>query len=119
VNEFTRWLGAFAATVALELPIAGLFCRRFEPCTRRLLAKLFFANLATHPLVWFAFPMLPLGGFLPIVAAEAFAFSAEAAFFLTVFPGLRPARAWAASLVANAFSFCAGLGLHLLLRWPS
>lgn len=51
-----RWLIAFGLTLAIEVPLAGALLLRYEPSRSRLVAKLFFANLATHPL-WFAFPL--------------------------------------------------------------
>ena len=112
----TRWLTAFLLTLAIEVPLAGLLLARHEPSRARLAGKLFFANLATHPLVWFAFPMLSGTWATTTAMAEVFAWLTEAAFFFLVFPGLKPGKAVLVSLAANATSF--GLGLLLYLALP-
>lgn len=111
-----RWLTAFLLTLAIEVPVAGGLLVRHEASRARLAGKLVFANLATHPLVWFAFPLLPGSWALTTGLAETFAWLAEAAFFLVVFPGLRPGKALLVSFAANATSF--GLGLLLYLSVP-
>ncbi|HEY3451956.1 MAG TPA: hypothetical protein VGK67_36695 [Myxococcales bacterium] len=110
----TRWLFAFLLTLAIELPLAATLLRRHEASRARLVGKLFFANLATHPLVWFAFPLLPLPWSGTTAISETFAWLAEAAFFVVVFADLKPARAALVSLAANATSFGLGLAFYLL-----
>jgi hypothetical protein len=112
-----RWLTAFLLTLAIELPVAGVLLRRHEASRAVLAAKLFFANLATHPLVWFAFPMLPGPWAATTALSEAFAWLAEAAFFVLVIPGVKPSRAALVSLAANATSFGLGLALYLAFPW--
>jgi hypothetical protein len=113
-----RWLEAFALTLTVEIPIGFLLLRRFEPRPVVLAAKLFFANLATHPLVWFAFPLLPIPYWIALGVAETFAVVTEAVFYLVALEGLRPARAAATSLVANAASCGLGFLLFFVFHWP-
>jgi hypothetical protein len=47
------WFAAFVLTLAVEVPIAGHLLRRVEPDRLRLAILLVFANLATHPIVWY------------------------------------------------------------------
>jgi len=69
-----------------------------------------FAQLLTHPLVWFLFPLLPrVSGATAFTAAELWAWLVEAAFYATVLPDISPARALGTSAVANAASLLAGV----------
>lgn len=106
------WLKAFVLTLAIECPIAASILRPKGVARWRLLLLLVFANLATHPLVWFVFPALPMDPRTAFVLSELFAFGAEAMFFLLVFQGTTVRRALAASLAANATSLGVGLLLY-------
>ncbi len=111
------WLRAFLLTLAIELPIAAFLLRRFEPSWPRLLALIFFANLVSHPAVWFIFTQWFLVGTTEyVLAAEGWAVGIEALFYWVVLRGLSPTRALAVSLAANAASFL--LGRLLLTIWP-
>ncbi len=112
-----EWLRAFLLTLAVELPIAALLLRRYEPSWPRLLLLVFFANLASHPAVWFIFTQWFLVG-TPgyVIAAEGWAVGIEALFAWAVFRGLSARRALLVSLAANAASFL--LGRLLLTIWP-
>lgn len=104
------WLAAFLLTVAVEIPMVALLLRGRPPGGWRLLVLVVFANLATHPAVWFIFPQLFLVGTLPFtLAAETWAVAAEAVFYGTAFRGISPLRAIGTALVANATSFFIGL----------
>ena len=111
------WAKAFALTVAIELPIATWLLARAEPDLRRRLGLVFFANLASHPAVWFVFPALFPSYPAMIVAAESWALLSEAVFFALAFPAAPWRRALGASAVANAASFSAGLILRALTGW--
>ncbi len=76
------------------------------------------ANTLTHPLVWFAFPLLwpKIGWIAATASAELFAFSAEAAAYALMVRGLGLKRAAAASLLCNALSFASGLALAILFN---
>jgi hypothetical protein len=103
------WFRAFLLTVLVEVPLAAYLLRRSEPSRPRLFLLLLFANLASHPAVWFIFtqPFL-IGTWEYLLAAEGWAVALEALFYWTAFPGLPARRAIAVSLAANAASFLAG-----------
>lgn len=106
------WLMAFLATVAVEAPIVvGLTRGHPTPAWRRGVIAIF-AQLVTHPLVWFVFPRLVgLTGRSSLALSELWACLAEAAFYAVVLPGLRPARALGISALANAASILVGLAI--------
>jgi hypothetical protein len=104
-----NWLRAFGVTVLVELPVAAPLLAAVEPRLPRRCAVVVLANLATHPLVWFAFPGLALGAGARLACSEAWAVLAELAIYRLVWPALRPRRAALVSLAANGASFAAGL----------
>ena len=72
------------------------------------------AQLATHPLVWYAFPSIP--GLAPLTAltlSELWAWVGEAAFYATTGMTRRPLGALGVSAIANG----ASLGVGLLMRF--
>jgi len=103
------WFVAFVLTLAIEVPVAAYLLRRAEPDRLRLVVLVVFANLATHPIVWYVItqPFL-IGTWEYILAAEAWAVGAEAVFYAVAFRGLGPRRAIAVAVVANAASFVVG-----------
>jgi len=103
------WLRAFGLTLLFEIPPATWMLAPVEPLVARRIAGVIVANLATHPLVWFLFPGLAVGPGARLAASEAWAFAAEVAVYLIIWPALRPRRAALISLVANAASAGAGL----------
>ena len=113
----SAWFAAFVLTVVVEEPVVWLLVRRREPDTLRLWALVVFANLATHPAVWFIFTQLLLvGTWSYVLVTEAWAVGAEALFYFLTVRGLGARRAFVASLVANVASYCAGLVVGVL--WP-
>ena len=104
------WLFAFLATVAVEVPVVVALTRGHPtPAWRRALIAIF-AQLVTHPLVWFVFPRLVgLTGRSSLALSELWAWLAEAAFYGVVLTGLSPARALGISAVANSASILVGL----------
>jgi hypothetical protein len=136
------WLSAFALTQLVEIPIYTRAIRARDTVSRapentnprrpaadaiptlspRLripllatrVARAFLPSALTHPLVWFAFPRLPLAYLPMVVCAELFAFFAEAA----LLRALRVPRALAWSFLANAASLGVGLLLRALVGWP-
>ena len=113
----TAWSRAFALTVAVELPIAAFLLRRAEPRVRRRLALIAFANLASHPAVWFVFPELGLPFVVAMVLAELWAFGSEALFYGAAFERAGWLRAIATSALANAMSLGVGLLLRRVTGW--
>lgn len=104
------WLPAFLLTEAVEAPIY-----RHAAGARWPAALL--ASAWTHPLVWFAFPVLFEGalGYVPmVVLAEAFAIGVEAAWL--AHRGVRRPIVWSA--VANGASVGVGLALRWVVGWP-
>jgi len=107
------WFIAFLLTLAIECPIAVALLRRADR-PARLFGLAFFANLATHPSVWFVFPELGLPRPVWLTLAEAFAFLAEAAFFRLTVPRAGWRLAVIAALAANATSYVLG---RQLFQW--
>ena len=111
------WLVAFLLTVAVEVPVAMLLLRGVEPNLLRVAALVVFANLVTHPLVWYVWTQVFLVGTPQyVIAAETWAIVAETVFYAVVIKGLRPSRAFAVALIANAVSFAVGRVVGQL--WP-
>lgn len=108
------WLRAFALTVAIELPVAVPLLGRIEPGRVRRVTAVTIANLATHPLVWFAFPGLAAGPAARFAWSELWAVLAEAAIYRFVWPNARLRRVALVSLAANAASVAGG---QLLTRF--
>ena len=104
------WLLAILITVAVEVPIVVAMPRASQVSAARRAALAVFAQLATHPLVWFVFPQLVgLTGRTSLLLSEAWAWLAETVFYLVALPGLSVSRAVAASAIANAASIAVGL----------
>ncbi len=103
------WFTAFILTVAVEIPVALFLLRRVEPDRLRLVILVAFANLATHPAVWFVFTQLFLVGTPEyILAAESWAIAVEALFYAVTIRGISPRRAIAVALAANVASIAVG-----------
>ncbi|HSL32191.1 MAG TPA: hypothetical protein VK871_01000 [Candidatus Limnocylindrales bacterium] len=103
------WFVAFVLTVAIEMPIAAWILRRAEPDLARRLALIVFANLVTHPAVWWVFSQLFLVGTLEYtLAAEAWAVGAEAVFYAVTIRNLGARRAIVVAVLANGASFAIG-----------
>jgi len=112
VDLVRAWLTAFALTLAVEAPIVAVIYRRAEPRLGRRVGLVVFANLATHPAVWFVFTRLPWSYAGRSLGSEIWAFGLELVYYALVFPGA-PTRAAVASITANAASLTAG---YLWLR---
>jgi hypothetical protein len=111
------WFAAFVLTLAVEVPIAAYLLRRAEPDRVRLVLLVAFASLATHPLVWYVWTQVFLVGTPEyLVAAEAWAFGAEALFYWAAFRAAGVRRAIVVSAAANAASFAAGIVVGAI--WP-
>ncbi len=111
------WFVAFLITAAVEAPIVVALTRGVAARVPRRFALAVFAQLATHPLVWFVFPRLVgLTGRTSLLLSELWAWLAEAAFYALVFPELPAPRALGISALANGASIAAGLLVAGLLR---
>ena len=105
----SEWFAAFVLTIAVEVPVVLFMLRRVEPDLPRLAILVIFANLATHPAVWFVFTQLFLVGTPAfVVAAESWAIGIEAIFYALVLTGVGPRRALAVALAANLASIVVG-----------
>jgi hypothetical protein len=103
------WFAAFLVTLAVEIPIAAFLLRGAGLDRLRLIVLIVFANLATHPAVWYVFTQLFLVGTPEYtLAAEAWAIGAEAVFYWAAIRGLPVRRAVAVAVAANAVSFIVG-----------
>lgn len=107
------WPAAFLLTVAVELlvavPLLGLDSVR--PFRRRV-GVVVLAQCATHPFVWFAWPLLGLPRPAYLLCAEAFAFAVELLIYRRAFRDLSWSRAFAVSALANGVSVIAGSLLY-------
>ena len=113
----SEWFVAFLLTLAVEVPVAVFLLRRAEPNMLRAAALVVFANLMTHPLVWFVWTQVFLIGTPEyVIAAETWAIAAEALFYAVVIRGLGPGRAIVIAVVANAASFAVGRVVSQV--WP-
>jgi hypothetical protein len=103
--QLQAWLTAFVFTELVEVPIY----RRSLECP---LLVAFGASAVTHPIVWFVFfhPAWQADYLTRVIAAELFAWLAEAAYFRVVVHARR-ALLWSA--VANG----ASVGLGFLSRY--
>jgi hypothetical protein len=112
------WFRSFLLTVSVELPIVAYSLRAYEPSRIRLVLLIVFANLASHPAVWFIFTQVFLF-YTPeyLVAAESWAVGIEALFYWVAFRGVSARRAIIVSLAANAASFA--LAEVLARMWPA
>jgi hypothetical protein len=111
------WLVAFLITVAVEAPIVLALTRGLPTRAPRRFLLVAFAQLATHPLVWFVFPRIAgLTGRTSAALSELWAWLAEALLYALVLPNLGPVRALGISAVANGASVAAGLLLSGVLR---
>jgi hypothetical protein len=70
--------------VLVETPLAASLLRPAEPRLYRRVALVLFANVASHPAVWFIFPELGLPCIPVLVLAEAWAVLSEALFYRLV-----------------------------------
>lgn len=110
------WLTAFALTVVVEVPLVLYLLRRSPVEPVRLAALVVYANLATHPIVWFVLSQLLLVGTIPyVVAAEAWAIAVEGVFYRVTVSDLTWPRAMAVAGISNAASFTAGRAIGLLV----
>ena len=113
----SEWFVAFLLTLAVEVSVAVFLLRRAEPNLLRAAALVVFANLMTHPMVWFVWTQVFLIGTPEyVIAAETWAIAAEALFYAVVIRGLGPGRAIAIAVVANAASFAVGRVVSQV--WP-
>lgn len=108
MRHWYYWLVGFGLTLLFEAPIVLRLLARSEPRWVRRVTLFLFANLVTHPLVWFFFPMLPLSRTVTLTISETWAFCGETVFYRMMGQRVSLRRAAVTSLLANAFSFSVG-----------
>lgn len=105
------WLLAFAVTLGSELLVAVPLLATGGSRSRRI-AAVCLAQLATHPSVWFIWPLLGLSRPLFLLVAESFAVVVETLIYRLSLPQAKWSRCIAASALANATSVLVGVCLH-------
>jgi len=105
------WLIAFALTTLSELLVAVPLLAPGGSRARRMSAVCL-AQLATHPSVWFIWPLLGLPRPLFLLVAEGFALIVETLIYRFSFERLSWPRCFAASALANGASVLVGLWLR-------
>ncbi|HEY5629264.1 MAG TPA: hypothetical protein VIR16_07110, partial [Candidatus Limnocylindrales bacterium] len=101
-----EWARAFALTVLVEGVILLPAFRGHGVSWLRLGLLCLFANLATHPVVWFVLTQLfLLGTATYTVVAEAWAVGAEAVLYWAALPSVPLRRVVLVAVGANATSF--------------
>ncbi len=107
---------AYALTVLIETAALYAILRK-EYDSPLIIRNSLVANTLTHPLVWFAFPLLwpKIGWAATTASAELFAFAIETVCYRFLFPKLEWRKAAVASFLCNALSFSAGLALDYLI----
>jgi hypothetical protein len=109
----STWPSAFVATALVEVPIVVIATRATPwPAWRRAAIGMF-AQLATHPIVWFVVPQIPgLDWRSALWLSELWAVFAEGCLYALTLPGVRPWTAFGLSALANG----ASLGIGVALR---
>jgi len=105
------WLTAFAITTSIELLVAVPLLAAGGSRARRI-GAVCLAQLATHPSVWFIWPLLGLPRAQFLLVAEGFAIVVETLVYRFSFERLSWARCLAASALANGVSVLVGLWLR-------
>ena len=113
----TLWFRAFLVTVLVETPIAAALLKPAEPRLYRRAVLVLFANMASHPAVWFIFPELGLSYAPTLVLAEAWAVLSEALLYRLVFEKTGAVEALGISALANGASFGIGLLVRAATGW--
>ena len=129
MNPAVEWVRAFALTLAIEEGVVLALTKRDgsaaggtsqAPNDADALPKraglIAFANLATHPAVWFIFPIAIASDTARIVASETWAVVLEALFYMLTMR-MSVARAFGVSAIANGASFGIGVIVRMLTGW--
>jgi hypothetical protein len=110
------WFHAFLITVVIEVPIVVWLTAAARASWQKRALWALVAQILTHPLVWYAFPLLPrvsaVSAQTSFALSETWAWLAEAGLYAVTRVAGSPLRALGASAVANGASL--GLGYFLL-----
>lgn len=111
MSYVAEWARYFVVTTLVELTLAVPLLDRAERRTRRV-AAVFFAQLSSHPTVWFVLPALGMRRGPYLVVAETWAIVSELLLYRLVFERLAWSRSLGVSAVANGASLaiCTLLG---------
>lgn len=102
------WAKAFLVTLGVEGLVAlGLLDNRVSLLRR--LGFVLFAQLATHPLVWFVLPEIASSRLQFLLLAESWAVLGEVLFYRLAMPENTWARCVAVSALANGSSYALGV----------
>jgi hypothetical protein len=103
------WFPAFALTVAVEVPLVVVLTKDSRRAWLMRTGVSLFAQLMTHPIVWFVFPMIPgMTRYRTLTLAELWAWLAEAALYAVTAVSPSVLRAVAVSALANGASLAIG-----------
>jgi len=103
------WFPAFALTVAVEVPLVVALTRQSKRAWERRAGVSLFAQLMTHPIVWFVFPMIPgMTRYTTLALSELWAWLAESALYAVTLVSPSVLRAVAVSALANGASLAIG-----------
>jgi hypothetical protein len=114
VDLVLDWARAFGLTLVVELLVVVPFLSRHVTARWRRLALVTFAQLVSHPVLWFVLPALLPAGAAFLVTAECWAWLAEALLYSAAVPSLGPRTSLVIAFAANAASLTAGLVLRAL-----
>jgi hypothetical protein len=107
----TRYLFAFVLTLVTELVVAVPILAPGGSRWRRA-GAVTVAQLATHPSVWFFWPLFGWQRSVYLLVAEGFALVTELLIYRLMFQKLPWSRALAASALANGASVLLGVWLQ-------
>jgi hypothetical protein len=105
---------ALGITLAAETAVLFLLFRN-RYAIGKIVGTSIIANLATHPLVWFVFPLAGMPYALAMIVSEFFAIGAEAVILRVLLPNIRIEGALISSALANLASFSAGILISLYI----
>ncbi len=117
---FPLWVKSFALSLVIEVPIFVLVARfrasvgRALPIWRLMLAATC-GTCCTHPLLWFAWPLVVSDYTTYIVSGELIVAVVESLVFFTIARPIGLGRAVAASFIGNGISYSGGVLLSILV----
>jgi hypothetical protein len=111
---FPHWIGSFAFTLVVEIPIFVLVARlaspqKGSPTTWRLVLAGAAGTCITHPLLWFGWSQVISEYTIYIVSGELVVAAIESFTFFAIARPIRLSTAIAASFIANGLSYALGL----------
>jgi hypothetical protein len=117
VIPVAAWAKAFLLTTLVELWLGDWLLRHVEPSRPRRLSAIAFANLSSHPAIWFILPVLELRHFSMLLVAEAWATVVELLAYRLIFVPISPLRALAVSALLNGASVAVGAFIRAATGW--